>query len=135
MKPGRFEEHPIPLTVTTSWGRIWSSTSAFSSDDNTPKSPQPGHQSGSIFPLKSASVSFPGSGSTTVAMSPPHLMAARCQACIRSRSSNHNLVHRHRQLRFARKLLSDGFDNVMGHERLAVVFADISVGNIARLAS
>src|SRR5213078_460031 len=60
--------------VTTSWGWIWSSTSAFWSEDNTPKSPQPGHQSGSTFPLKSASVSLLESGSTTVAMCPPHLV-------------------------------------------------------------
>src|SRR5213592_156514 len=145
MNPGRFEEHPIPLMVTTSWGWIWSSTSAFWSEDNTPKSPQPGHQSGSTFPLKSASVSLLESGSTTVAMCPPHLYrrahrpASYCGTNFLGAgrfplASNHNLVRRHGKLRFARHLFFNGIDNVMGHERLAVILTDITIGNVACFA-
>src|SRR5439155_17148082 len=141
MNPGRFEEHPIPLMVTTSWGWIWSPTSAFWSEDNTPKSPQPGHQSGSTFPLKSASVSLLESGSTTVAMCPPYLVALRAPngglftTGRFPHASNHNLVRRHGKLRFARHLFFNGIDNMMGHERLAVIFADITIGNVACFTS
>src|SRR3954470_21426713 len=48
----------MPLTVRTSCGCRPSSESAIFSAFKTPKSPQPGHQSGSAFPLNS----FTGSG-------------------------------------------------------------------------
>ena len=51
MNPGKFEEHPIPLIVITSWGCLSNSDKAFCIAVSTPKSPQPGHQSGSILPL------------------------------------------------------------------------------------
>src|SRR5437773_12321656 len=110
--------------VTTSWGWIWSSTSAFWSEDNTPKSPQPGHRSGSTFPLKSASVSLLESGSTTVAMCPPHLFSvgptgqiasvhrfAASLPLVAPPRLNHNFVRRHGKLRFARHLFFNGIDN------------------------
>src|ERR1700751_1918216 len=54
MKPGKFDEQPIPLMVTTLWFGICNSTSAFWTAASTPKSPHPGHQSGSTLPFKSA---------------------------------------------------------------------------------
>ena len=51
MNPGRFEEQPMPLIVTTWCGFNPSSNSAVCSADSTEKSPQPGHQSGWILPL------------------------------------------------------------------------------------
>src|SRR6267142_26102 len=44
MKPGRFDEQPMPETTSTLWGGIPSSTMASLSDFRTPKSPQAGHQ-------------------------------------------------------------------------------------------
>src|SRR4030095_14677909 len=46
MNPGRFDEHPMPETIKTLWGGIPSSRIASLIDFRTPKSPQPGHQSG-----------------------------------------------------------------------------------------
>src|ERR1700756_5081476 len=54
MKPGKFDEQPIPLMVTTLWFGICNSTRAFWTAASTPKSPHPGHQSGSTLPFKSA---------------------------------------------------------------------------------
>ena len=45
-KPGRFDEHPIPETINISLGLISRSAAAFCNPFSTPKSPQPGHQSG-----------------------------------------------------------------------------------------
>src|SRR2546426_11136905 len=73
MNPGRLEEQPMPLIVTTLWGETFISASTFCSEDRTPKSPQPGHQSGSTFPLKSAAVI--GFGSSTVAIFAPFIGA------------------------------------------------------------
>src|SRR5438552_5576372 len=53
MYPGRFDEQPIPLMVKTSCGWSPSSATAVLRALSTPKSPQPGHQSGSALPLKS----------------------------------------------------------------------------------
>src|SRR5919202_669001 len=57
MYPGRLDEQPMPLMVMTSCGCSPSSASACLSACRTPKSPQPGHQSGSAWPLKSLTVS------------------------------------------------------------------------------
>src|SRR5580700_196418 len=54
MNPGKLDEQPMPLTVATWWFGICNSTSAFCTAASTPKSPQPGHQSGSTLPLRSA---------------------------------------------------------------------------------
>src|ERR1700739_1114258 len=56
MKPGKLDEQPMPLMVTPLWVGICSSTSAFSTAARTPKSPHPGHQSGSTLPFRSAIV-------------------------------------------------------------------------------
>src|SRR5439155_6636968 len=57
MNPGRLDEHPMPETTSTSWGGMPSSTMASFSDLRTPKSPHPGHQSGSTGPSRLLSVS------------------------------------------------------------------------------
>src|SRR5262245_321264 len=57
MNPGRFEEQPMPETISTLWGAIFSSRIASLIDFNTPKSPQPGHQSGWTGPSSSLRVS------------------------------------------------------------------------------
>src|SRR6266567_9584787 len=49
-------------------------------------------------------------------------------------ASNQNLVRRHGKLRFARHLFFNGIDNMMGHERLAVILTDITIGNVACFA-
>src|SRR5262249_16248050 len=43
-------------------------------------------------------------------------------------SSDHDLVDGHGKLRFACQLFFNGFDDVMRHEGLAVVLADVPVG-------
>src|ERR671931_671436 len=50
MKPGRFEEHPMPETMTMSLGATPRRPAAIFTAFKTPKSPQPGHQSGSTGP-------------------------------------------------------------------------------------
>src|SRR6266496_4330668 len=50
MKPGRFEEHPMPETMTRSLGATPRRPAAIFTAFKTPKSPQPGHQSGSTGP-------------------------------------------------------------------------------------
>src|SRR6185295_20426369 len=67
MNPGRFDEHPMPETTSTLCAGIPSSTMASFSDFKTPKSPHPGHQSGSTAPWRLLSVS------STVAMAVPFL--------------------------------------------------------------
>src|SRR5439155_27151966 len=108
MKPGRLEEQPMPLMVTTLCGAMFISASTFSSEDKTPKSPQPGHQSGSTFPLKSAAVN--GCDSSTVAISAPFYLTSGHHpdrfgtpfrgllTTGRSPALNHDFVHRHGQL-------------------------------------
>src|SRR6185436_10837359 len=57
MYPGRFDEQPMPLITSARCGKMFNSTSACLSALRTPKSPHPGHQSGSALPLKSLIVS------------------------------------------------------------------------------
>src|SRR5215813_1907819 len=74
MNPGRFEEQPIPETTSTLWGGTFSSTSASLIDFSTPKSPQPGHQSGWTAPSKSLSVS----SAVAIGTSLDRALLARC---------------------------------------------------------
>src|SRR3989442_9219308 len=121
--PGRFDEQPIPLTVSTSYGCSDSSAIACFSAASTPKSPHPGHQSGSTLPLRSLTVTLARSvlrGASTMAMAV---------------SLNLDLVHGHVEFRRALQDGRDAIDDVVRHERLAVVFADVTVGGEARLRS
>src|SRR6266568_1436610 len=52
MKPGRFDEQPMPETTRTLWGGMPSSRMASFRDFKTPKSPHPGHQSGWTSPSR-----------------------------------------------------------------------------------
>src|SRR5260370_5583793 len=112
MYPGKLEEQPIPLMVTTLWFGMCNSTRAFCTAASTPKSPQPGHQSGSTLPFKSAIARCLGI-SNAVAMS--------------SSSSNHDFVRGNRELGIPGQLFLHRFDNVMRHEWLPIVLADVPV--------
>src|SRR5258708_31927417 len=93
MYPGRFDEQPIPL-ITIAWcGRTPNSESACFSAVRTPKSPHPGHQSGSALPLKSLIVS----GRPLVPPSPTlaGFAVSSIAVSLIKFSLNHNLVHRH----------------------------------------
>src|SRR5690348_15015458 len=120
MKPGKFEEQPMPLMVTTSWLGICSSTSAFCMAASTPKSPQPGHQSGSTLPFKSAVLSFLG-GSNVVR--------------IFIFSSNHNFVHGNREFSAPGKLFLHRPHDVVRHEWFPIVLANVPVRHIAGFAA
>src|SRR5207248_10512427 len=100
MKAGKFEEHPMPLMVATSCFGICSSTSAFCTAARTPKSPHPGHQSGSTLPLRSAITICLGS-TASVAME-----SSRISKIFRSQIelSNHNFVGRHGEICVAGEL-------------------------------
>src|SRR2546427_4579303 len=50
-KPGKFEEHPIPLTTSTCQGGSASTWRVFVRALSTAKSPHPGHQSGFVSDL------------------------------------------------------------------------------------
>src|SRR5215469_10489280 len=101
----------MPLIVTTLWGWICKSTRAFSNAARTPKSPHPGHQSGSTLPLTSGRVTCFKMGAW-VAMSAP---------------SDHDFVHRDRQRCPPRYLFLHSFNDVMRHEWFAVVFPDVAI--------
>src|SRR5229473_1333666 len=113
MYPGKLEEHPMPLMVTTVWFGMRNSTSAFCTAASTPKSPHPGHQSGSTLPFISAMVSCWLERCTLVAI------------CVSS--SHHNLVHGNGEFRLPGELLLHCLHNVVRHERFAVVLADVAV--------
>src|ERR1700748_2161769 len=98
MNPGKFEEHPMPLMVATSWLGICSSTSAFCTAASTPKSPQPGDQSGSTLPLRSAMVVSFG---------------AAISVAIVCTLLDHNLVRWNGKRRAPVQLFFDCFDNVV----------------------
>src|SRR5579885_2018660 len=60
MNPGRLLEHPIPETTSRSFGSMLRLATACVSALSTPKSPQPGHQSGlvSLLYFDNSSISF-----------------------------------------------------------------------------
>src|SRR5260370_22841517 len=123
MTPGKFEEHPMPLMVATSCFGICSSTSAFCTAARTPKSPHPGHQSGSTLPFRSAITICLGSiASVAIESSLIFLRFFRFFTFLDSSSffnlnfSNHDLVGRHRETRVAGELFFDRFHDVLGHE-------------------
>jgi len=113
--PGKFEEQPIPLTVRISWGLSPSSEQAFCRQLRTPKSPQPGHQSGSTFPLKS--FGFISTGSWTAVSTDMSLTS----------SLNHDLLSGDKVVRLAGQLLQNTGYDVMRHEGLSIVLADMPV--------
>src|SRR5437879_2100095 len=110
----------MPLTVRTLWGSSPASTIACFRAASTPKSPQPGHQSGSTLPFRSLIVTLTRSVSTTVAIVV---------------SLNLNLVHGHVEFRGACQDRLDAVRDVVGHERLAVVLPDVTGGGEAGLRS
>src|SRR6267378_2514834 len=121
MYPGRLDEQPIPLMVRTSCGRRPSSATAVLSAFKTPKSPQPGHQSGSALPLKSLTVSG------TRGLERICVLVSVWSSPIAS-SSDADLVHRHVLVGAAGEDLLHAVRQVVGQERLPVVLADVRVG-------
>src|ERR1039458_7956285 len=121
MKPGKLDEQPMPLTVATWWLGICNSTSAFCTAASTPKSPQPGHQSGSTLPLRSA---------ITIGLGAVILIVA-----IVDFSLNHHFVGWHGKGSRSGKLFAHRRNDVMRHEGLSVVLANMAVGHEARLAA
>src|SRR5713226_9813154 len=81
MKPGRFDEQPIPEITANSWGLISSSAQARKSALRTPKSPQPGHQSGDTSGLKSFTSSLMGAVAVAIGMETPEEVSSR-QPCL-----------------------------------------------------
>src|ERR1700722_17713451 len=120
MNPGKFEEQPMPLMVATSWFGICSSTSAFCTAARTPKSPQPGHQSGSTLPLRSAMVVSFG---------------AAISVAIVCTLLDHNLVRGNGKRGASLELFFDCFDKVMRHKGFTIVLADVPVGHKAGFAA
>src|SRR5262247_1635643 len=131
MYPGRFEEQPMPLIVMTLYGGISRSAIACLSAARTPKSPQPGHQSGSTFPFSSLTVIFAPSNRGVV---PPRARTSVSTIAMFS-SSDLDLVHGHVLRRRACQNRFHAVDNVMRHERFAIVFPDMTVGRDAGFRS
>src|SRR2546421_5724322 len=107
--------------VSTSWGRRPNSEIADLSALSTPKSPQPGHQSGSALPLNSLT----GSGARLGRLTSAVLVSVIAGSAIEVSPSDPDLVYRDVLLRLAREHLPHALDHVMGKERLAVVLADV----------
>src|SRR6266851_3238309 len=121
MYPGKLEEQPMPLIVTTLWFGMRSSTRAFWTAASTPKSPHPGHQSGSTLPFIPAMV---------------NCWLARCVlVAICVSSSDHNLVHGNGEFNLPGELLLHCLDNVVRHEGFAIVLANVAVGYEAGFAA
>src|SRR4051794_8932500 len=134
MYPGRLDEQPMPLMVITSCGERSSSTMACLSALSTPKSPQPGHQSGSALPFRSLMVSETRAGAFCGAATAP-TTGTGTTAVICVSSLYHDLVDRHVRFRRPGQHCLDTLHDVVGHERLAVVLADVTVGHDARLGA
>src|SRR6266849_1310683 len=132
MKPGKFDEQPIPLMVTTLWFGICNSTRAFWTAASTPKSPHPGHQSGSTLPFKSANATWLVSARAVAIFCSPQTSISSntiSSNMISSNtiSSNKDFVCRHRELGLATQLFLYSFDDVVGHERFPVILSDVPV--------
>src|SRR6201997_5941406 len=124
MKPGKLDEQPIPRMVTTLWFGICNSTRAFSTAANTPKSPHPGHQSGSTLPFRSAIVTC-HSGAKAVAMSsspPPEFHQVNFVAPM---CSHQDFMHWNRERGLAAQLFLHRIDDVVGHKWFAIVLPDM----------
>src|ERR1700757_4665994 len=121
MKPGKFEEHPMPLMVATSCLGICSSTSAFCTAARTPKSPHPGHQSGSTLPFKSARATWLVDARAVAIFCSPQTRISSNQFSSNRISSNQNFMCWHGELGLAAELLLHCFYDVMGHERFPIV--------------
>src|SRR5215469_13373667 len=119
MKPGKLDEQPMPLMVTTLWFGICNSTRAFSTAASTPKSPHPGHQSGSTLPFRSAIVTFHW-GTRAVAMS-FYLHRDFIKSFFLHRRSHQHFMLRNRERGLATQLLLHRVDDVMRHKRLSIV--------------
>src|SRR5215469_13377468 len=133
MKPGMLDEHPMPLIVATSCLGICNSTRAFCTAARTPKSPQPGHQSGSTLPFRSAiTIGFGVITSVAILDAPCGLLQnfVGLYFC-----SNHNFVYRHGKIGLAGELFLDCFHDVMRHEGFTIVLANVTVGDKARFAA
>src|SRR5215475_8508442 len=125
MNPGKLDEQPMPLMVTTLWLGICSSTRAFSTAARTPKSPHPGHQSGSTLPFRSAIVTCHfGCRAVAMSSSPQEFHQTNF---VTPMSSHQDLVLRNRELRLAAQLLLHRLDNVMGHKWFPIVLSDVTV--------
>src|SRR5258708_27016884 len=133
-KPGKFDEQPIPLMVTTLWFGICNSTRAFWTAASTPKSPHPGHQSGSTLPFKSARATWLVDARAVAICCSPQTRISSNQISSNQFSSNQNFVCGHGELGLAAELLLYCFYDVMGHERFPILLSDISVRYKARLA-
>src|ERR1700679_2702067 len=131
MKPGKLEEQPMPLMVATWCLGIWSSTRAFWTAARTPKSPHPGHQSGSTLPLRSAITIRLGTTTSVAIGETP----SEFSKTVGLRSLHHDLMRGHRKIRLAGKLVLHRFDDVVRHKGLAVILANVPVGNEARFAA
>src|SRR5438309_10591562 len=107
----------MPLMVRTWWGDRPRSAMACLSACRTPKSPQPGHQSGSARPLKSLIVSAGLLSSCTIML--VHL--------------RQDLVPRHVARGFSSENRLHTVDNVMWQKRFAVVLTNVAVRLEARL--
>src|SRR6267143_2337756 len=104
--------------VRSSCGRRPSSATAVLSAFRTPKSPQPGHQSGSALPLKSLARSTGRRGRVK-----SWVVESICISVMVS-SSDADLVNRHVLPGCAGEDLLHAIRHVVGQERLAVVLAD-----------
>src|SRR5215472_2521616 len=123
MNPGKLDEQPMPLIVTTLWFAICSSTSAFSTAASTPKSPHPGHQSGSTLPLRSDRVTCLGVSSAVAICSSPQPTISP------NHFSNQDFMRRNRKLGLAGQLLLYSSDGVMRNESNPNEFRNVPRGN------
>src|SRR5215831_5519880 len=112
MKPGKLDEQPMPLMVTTLWLGICNSTRAFSTAASTPKSPHPGHQSGSTLPFRSAIVTCHWGARAVAMSSSPRQSNSVTQMC-----SHQDFMLRNRECRLATELFFYCVDDVVRHKR------------------
>src|ERR1043166_3948845 len=115
----------MPLTTQTWCGCRPSSAIASCNARSTPKSPHPGHQSGSTLPLKSLAVSGACLGFSTS-------MVAVVMVISPDFKLNNKFMYGHILLRLARQNFLHAVDDVMRHERFSVVLANVRLRHEAR---
>src|SRR5919197_5070310 len=105
------------------------STSACFNAVRTPKSPQPGHQSGSTLPLKSLTVI--GARPTWSPLLFDILTSRSTVSTLIVHSLDHDFMDRDIFLRCAGQNRFDTVHDMMRHEGLAVVFPNMAVSSDA----
>src|SRR5262245_48330891 len=114
MNPGKFDEQPMPETINRSFGCTPHFPAPCCTAFKTPKSPQPGHQSGSTGPLY---VSSGSSITVAICRFPPALFSGFKRVCRAGADAN---------LHFAALFARDSFGQIYIPDLFALAVAGLA---------